>query len=227
MESKLYNQEGKEVGTVALPGAVFGVPRNNVLLRQVILAMKANARQSSAHTKNRSEVSGGGKKPWRQKGTGRARHGSSRSPLWRSGGVTFGPRTERSFEQKINKKERAKALALVLSEKERRGEVIFLDTLLISSAKTKDAKAMLARLAAIPGAADIMLKRKNAVCVSLPEHDTGVERSFQNLGNTLVTDVMNVNPLNALQYKYMIIARPDASLPLLEKRMRVKKEFKM
>ncbi|OGZ15819.1 MAG: 50S ribosomal protein L4, partial [Candidatus Lloydbacteria bacterium RIFCSPLOWO2_02_FULL_51_11] len=84
MESKLYNQEGKEVGTVALPGAVFGVPRNNVLLRQVILAMKANARQSSAHTKNRSEVSGGGKKPWRQKGTGRARHGSSRSPLWRS-----------------------------------------------------------------------------------------------------------------------------------------------
>ncbi|MBI3019785.1 MAG: 50S ribosomal protein L4 [Parcubacteria group bacterium] len=163
MQSKLYNQDGKETGTITVPERVFNVPRNNDLLHQVITAMQANARQGSANTKDRSEVSGGGKKPWRQKGTGRARHGSIRSPLWRGGGITFGPRTERIYERKINKKMRAQALAVVLSEKMRHGEIIFLDALALSPAKTKNAKAILARLAAIPDARAIAEKKKNAV----------------------------------------------------------------
>ncbi|MBI3074736.1 MAG: 50S ribosomal protein L4 [Parcubacteria group bacterium] len=219
VQSKLYNQDGKETGTITVPERVFNVPRNNDLLHQVITAMQANARQGSANTKDRSEVSGGGKKPWRQKGTGRARHGSIRSPLWRGGGITFGPRTERIYERKINKKMRAQALAVVLSEKMRHGEIIFLDALALSPAKTKNAKAILARLAAIPDARAIAEKKKNAVLLSLSKDDSAVRRGFQNFGNVAVVDTMNLNPLSLLQYKYVILTEPEVSVPMLEKRI--------
>lgn len=219
MESKLYNQEGKEIGTVALPARVFGVPRNNGLLHQVITSMQSNARQGSANTKDRSEVSGGGKKPWKQKGTGRARHGSIRSPLWRGGGITFGPRTERDYNKKNNKKMRAQALAAALSLKTRHGEVFFLDELALSPAKTKNAKAILSRLARIPGADGIVKKRKNSVCFSLSKDNSSVRRSFQNFGNVAVTVTEDLNPLHAVQYKYLIIISPGVSIPILEKRI--------
>src|SRR3989338_8920163 len=106
MDAKVYNVKGKEVSSIELPESVFGVKKNDSLVRQVVLGMQANARTPVAHTKDRGDVRGGGKKPWKQKGTGRARHGSIRSPLWRGGGTTFGQRKERDYAQKINRKMR-------------------------------------------------------------------------------------------------------------------------
>ena len=134
---KTYDQTGKEVGQTRLPLEIFGVKMNQDVVHRVVLAQRANQRQITAHTKDRSEVRGGGKKPWRQKGTGRARHGSIRSPLWRGGGVTFGPRKERNFKQKINKKMRRKALFMVLSAKAKDNLLVILSDLKLEKPKTK------------------------------------------------------------------------------------------
>ena len=219
METKLYNQDGKEVGNIALPDAVFNAKRNDRLLQQVVLAMQSNARQSTAHTKDRREVSGGGKKPWKQKGTGRARHGSIRSPLWKGGGTTFGPRHERNYEQKASKKMRARALAVALSEKFRHGELFFVDSLAPAGAKTKSAKAIISRLGAIPGAEKLAKRKQNALYISLPGSDAAVERSFRNIGSVEVAEVRNMNPVDALRYKYVAIVRPADALKILEKRV--------
>ncbi len=110
MEAPIYNTQGKKSGTLTLPENVFDVAWNDSLMHQVVTSMQANARVSIAHVKDRGEVSGGGKKPWRQKGTGRARHGSIRSPIWKGGGVTHGPTKNKDYSRKIPKKMRAKAL---------------------------------------------------------------------------------------------------------------------
>src|SRR3989344_6480741 len=110
IEASIFSMDGKKVGAVTLPESLFGAPWRSDLVHQVTTAMQANARQNRANTKDRAEVSGGGKKPWKQKGTGQARHSSSRSPIWRHGGVTFGPRSERDYTEKINKKMRIGAL---------------------------------------------------------------------------------------------------------------------
>src|SRR3989344_1535406 len=108
MEAKIYDNKGKEKGTLTLSASVFGFPWNAELVRQVFLSERANARKVLAHTKDRSEVSGGGKKQWQQKGTGRARHGSSRSPIWVGGGISHGPRNEKNFDRKVSKKMKTK-----------------------------------------------------------------------------------------------------------------------
>ena len=136
MDTKIYSQDGKESGSIALPESVFGVAWNDDLMHEVVVAMRGNARQGTAHTKDRGEVRGGGKKPWRQKGTGRARHGSRRSPLWSGGGTTFGPRTEKDYSRKVNKNARSKALAITLSKKLADGEMIFVDALSFEAPKT-------------------------------------------------------------------------------------------
>src|SRR5438128_620292 len=133
----LYNVKREKVGTVELPEAVFGVPWKNAVVKQVLDAQLANRRIPWASAKDRSEVRGGGRKPWRQKGTGRARHGSTRSPIWVGGGKAHGPRPERDYSQKINKKMRRAAIAMVLSKKLTDGELSILDTLTIEAPKTK------------------------------------------------------------------------------------------
>jgi len=133
----LYNQEGKEIGKAELTSEIFDVKLNSNLVHQAVVAQTANKRQVLAHTKDRSEVRGGGKKPWRQKGTGRARHGSIRSPLWRGGGITFGPTNERNFSLKINKKAKRKALLMCLSDKAKNERIILVDNLELAEAKTK------------------------------------------------------------------------------------------
>ena len=149
MESKLYNIQGKEAGNIEIPESIFGLPWNADLVHQVVTSMQANARPTVAHTKDRGEVRGGGKKPWQQKGTGRARHGSSRSPIWKGGGTTHGPRKERNYSVKINRSMSRKALLVVLSRKYKDGEVIFVDSLEQSAPKTAAAKKTLMGLASI------------------------------------------------------------------------------
>lgn len=133
----IYNQQGEKTGEKQLNEVVFGVKVKPEVIHEVVVGQMANLRQPLAHTKTRSEVRGGGRKPWRQKGTGRARHGSIRSPLWIGGGVTFGPRKERNYKVKINKKVRRKAIFMILSDKVADNRLILLDKIELPEAKTK------------------------------------------------------------------------------------------
>ena len=146
MKVSVYNKQGKEQKTVELPATVFSVALKPDVVKQVIVAIHANQREVYAHTKGRSEVRGGGKKPWRQKGTGRARHGSTRSPIWVGGGVTFGPTKERNFSKKINKKVRRLALKMVLSDKAENKAIVVVEDLNMEVIKTKAVADMLKAL---------------------------------------------------------------------------------
>ena len=222
LEVPVYSQDGKSAGTQKLPEAVFGSPWNADLVHDVVVSMQSNARANTAHTKMRGEVSGGGKKPWRQKGTGRARHGSTRSPIWRGGGVTFGPRNDRNYTRKINKNARAKALACVLSQKWADGEIVFVDTLSFEKPKTADARAFLNAMAKVEGAESVGTKKANAALVLLTERDENAELSFRNFGNIQITHVKDVNPVDLLTYKYVIVAKPEDALKVLESRVSTK-----
>src|SRR3989339_1594785 len=138
MNLPIYNIEGHETGKISLNPKIFGVKTKSWILHQVIVAQQANSRVNVAHTKTRGEVRGGGKKPWKQKGTGRARHGSIRSPLWRGGGITFGPLNTRNFKIKVNKKAKKKALLMTLTSKAINQKIILLEKLEIDQAKTKN-----------------------------------------------------------------------------------------
>lgn len=222
LEAPVYSQTGKEVGTIALPEAVFSAPWNADLVHEVVVSMQSNARAGTAHTKGRGDVRGGGKKPWKQKGTGRARHGSSRSPIWSGGGVSHGPRNDKDYTRKINKNVRAKALACVLSEKFAQGELTFVDTLAFTEPKAAAAKAVIAALGAIEGKSTLATKRKNAALIVLTERDLNAELSFRNFGNIEVVQVKDVNPIELLTYKHVIVAKPDAALVTLSGRAATK-----
>lgn len=219
MNAKIYSKEGKEAGSLTLSEAVFGVAWNPNLVHEVVIGMQANARANTAHTKDRGEVRGGGKKPWKQKGTGRARHGSNRSPIWTGGGVTFGPRNEKVYAVKINKKARAKALASVLSKKLVDNEVLFIDSLTMGEPKTKEAKAVILAIAKGSGYDTLATKRKNAALVVLATRDEATEKSFRNFGNIEVMQAKDVNPVELLTYKYVVVADPQTSLEIFEKRI--------
>ena len=167
METQIYNQKGEAVKKIKLPEEVFGLDWNDDLVHQVVVSMASNRRDAIAHTKNRGDVSGGGKKPWRQKGTGRARHGSIRSPIWRGGGITFGPLNERNWSKKINKKMKVKALFTVLSQKLKDSEILFVDNFNFEAPKTKMAKGILEKLSEIKGFDNLLKKRKNSVYVRI------------------------------------------------------------
>lgn len=219
-EMKIYSMQGKEVGSIALPESIFGVPWRADLVHQVTTAMQANARQNRAHTKDRSEVSGGGKKPWKQKGTGQARHGSSRSPIWRHGGITFGPRNARDYSEKINKRMRVGALLSALSKKAKDGEIIFVDALSFSAPKTSVARAFIVALANGAGAAPLAIKKKNAALLALSSYDANTIKSFNNIGNLMTEELRNLNPLDVLTHKYLIVEKPEAAFKALLARAR-------
>jgi large subunit ribosomal protein L4 len=217
MDAKIYDVKGKEAGTFALPEAVFGQKWNANLVHEVVVSMQSNARAGTAHTKFRGEVAGGGKKPWKQKGTGRARHGSSRSPIWVGGGVAHGPRTEKSYAKKINKNVRGKALAVALSKKNADGMVVFVDSLGLTKPSAKQARAAIDALGSV--AKDLPIKRKNAALIVLSGRDQNAEKSFQNFGNVEVVQARDVNPVEVLTYKYVIVADAQASVEVLKSRV--------
>ena len=133
----VYNVEGKAVGEIELSQAVFGVTPDVALVHQVVVAQQANARRAIASTKTKGEVRGGGKKPWKQKGTGRARQGSTRSPQWVGGGIVFGPTSERNFSVKINRKTKKRAMCMILSDKVATNRLVVVDAINMDSPKTK------------------------------------------------------------------------------------------
>ncbi len=212
MEATVYSQTGKSTGKVTLPESVFGVPWNADLVHEVVRLMNSNARTPIAHTKTRGEVRGGGKKPWKQKGTGRARHGSTRSPIWVGGGIAHGPRNDKNFTRKINKKTRAKALYTVLSRKFKDGEILFVDSVDIAAPKAKDAKAIITALSTIKGYEKLATKRTNAAILAFDKKTDALTKSFRNFGNFSIEEFRNINPVSILNHTYLIVTNPAESL---------------
>lgn len=205
MQTKLYNQEGKVIGSAMLEPTMFELPLNRGLVSRAVLTQRANARQVVAHTKTRSEVRGGGRKPWRQKGTGRARHGSIRSPIWVGGGVTFGPRSDRSFGRAINRKELRKALFMTLSEKARADHVIVLDDLAFTESKTKHMAELLKNLS---------LDERPTLVVQ-PRPDQTVVKAGRNLPHVTTILANSLNVFDVLRHDFLLL--PKASLDVLKK----------
>ena len=221
MKVKVYSSDGKSKKDIELPENIFGLPLNKSLVHQVVVSMMSNQRVNIAHTKNRGEVSGGGKKPWKQKGTGRARVGSSRSPIWRGGGVTFGPRNERNFKRKINQKQKTTALFQILSQKLRDGEIIFVDDISFKEPKTQEAKKVLENLSEVKGFEQILAKKKNASLIAnANEKDDNFIKSFSNFSNISVEEFRKINPLEVLRYKYLVIVNPEEGLKTLEAKIK-------
>ena len=217
-EMAIFAMDGSQKGTIKLPENLFNLKWNADLVHQVVTGMQANARNVIAHTKHRGEVRGGGKKPWKQKGTGRARHGSSRSPIWKGGGVTHGPRNSRVFEVKINRKMRRVAFLTVLSRKAKDGEVIFVEKINMSAPKTAVAKSMLSAVAKAAGANALVAKSKNAAMFAFAEPNEAVKKSFRNIGNISIEEVRNLNPVDLMTNRYLVIENPEKAFELLSGR---------
>ena len=215
MEAPVYSQKGAATGKISLPEGIFGLPWNADLVHEVVRLMNSNSRTNVAHTKTRGEVRGGGKKPWKQKGTGRARHGSTRSPIWVGGGVAHGPRNDKNFSRKINKKARTKALFTILSKKFKDGEILFVDNVSMATPKSKDAKNVLVSLSKIKGFEKLSTKYENAAIIAMDRKVDAVEKSFRNFGNVSVEEFRNINPVNVLNHTFLIVANPAESLKLL------------
>jgi len=193
---KVFNQEGKEVSELKLNEVIFDLPWNADLVHQAVRVALANKRQILASTKDRSEVSGGGRKPWRQKGTGRARHGSIRSPIWKGGGITFGPTKERNFKLKINKKMARKAFLTALSTKAKDSELLVLDDLKLSAPKTKEMAKIMKNFSQV----------KNSLLV-LAGKNEDLKKAGRNLPNLRIINIDNLNILDILKYKHLIFTK--------------------
>lgn len=201
----VYNQSGEKQSELQMNEAVFGVATNSSLVHQVYVAMRANARQPFAHTKMRGDVRGGGKKPWKQKGTGRARHGSIRSPLWRGGGITFGPLSERNYAQKINKKMKAGAVKSCLSDKVSHDRLI-----VVEGYDFKGKSQIVSKFrSALPGSG-----RSTMLLVS--ECTPELTHATRNVHNLDVVRAADVSVVDLMHHQY-VIASKDAVIAL-EKR---------
>jgi large subunit ribosomal protein L4 len=204
MKVAVYNLQGKEVKQIELNDEVFNVAVKPAVIHEIFVAQRNNARESWADTKKRGEVRGGGKKPWQQKGTGRARHGSIRSPIWKGGGVTFGPLTDRNYKTKSNKKTRRLATRMCLSDKAQQGALFVVENFSFTEPKTKLFAAL---LKALP------VKQKSFLFVTAGK-DATVLRATSNLKKIKTTRAEDVNVVDLLS-KQGIIASVD-SLKKLE-----------
>jgi len=202
MKIDIYNQEGKKIEQLNLPKEIFEKDFNSDLVHQVLVCMQANRRRVIAHTKDRGEVRGGGKKPWRQKGTGRARHGSIRSPLWIGGGVTFGPTKERNYKKNIPLKMKRNALKCVLSQKLRDKEIFVIDALNIEEPKTKIIGDILEKF--VKG---VKKERFKTLLIILDKKDDKIIRAVKNIPNIDVIEARNLNALDIASYRDLLITK--------------------
>ena len=205
MKISVYNQEGKEIEKADLPSAIFDTPWNADLVHQVVVSQQSNRRVVMANTKGRGEVRGGGKKPWAQKHTGRARHGSIRSPLWKGGGVTGGPTKERVFSKKINKKMRIHALFAVLAAKARENALVVLDTLEAAGRKTKNLKGVLSKLPS----------NTRPTLLILPSMERNLLSAAKNIPFVQTIQAKDLNALDVATFQYVVL--PQSSLEVIEK----------
>lgn len=200
MDYPLYNQKAENIGKIDLPDQIFNLEMNNDLVHQVVTSQRSNKRQVIAHAKGRGEVRGGGKKPWKQKGTGRARVGSIRSPIWKGGGATFGPTKERIFKKKINKKMARRALFMTLSSKAKDKQIFILDNIRLEEPKTKEMAMILKNFSSL-------MSNKPKTLLVLPSMEDKVKRSSKNLPNFSAVEARNLNPLEVLSYKYLVLVK--------------------
>lgn len=192
---KVYNIKGEKVKDIELSKDVFGLPSNNELVHQVYVSLSANQRRVIASTKDRGERAGSGKKPWKQKGTGRARTGSVRNPIWRKGGIVFGPTNERNFKKKINKKANAKAIQIVLSEKVRSGNLVVLDKIELKEKKTKEVASIFDNL-----------KIAGKTLLGLSEKEKDVYMCSRNIEKVDTLPIAGLNVLDMLNTKNLVLS---------------------
>lgn len=211
MKYPVYNSQGDKIKDVELSSRIFGVKVKPEVIHQVVVAQQANSRQVLAHTKTKDEVRGGGKKPWKQKGTGRARHGSSRSPIWVGGGVTFGPRSNRNFTKAVNKKQKQLALAMCLSDKVNDKVLVVFDKLAVATGKTK---ALSAWLKEIKNKVESIGKSKKFLLV-LDNNDKQTINSALNLSsvNTILANSLNCVDL----LKYDAVLTSEKAVEMIDK----------
>jgi large subunit ribosomal protein L4 len=195
IKAKLYNSDGEAKKEIKLNPAIFEVKVKDSVVHQSLVAFLANRRQPIAHTKMRGEIRGGGRKPWRQKGTGRARHGSIRSPLWRGGGVVFGPRADKNFAKKINKKMRRLALFMVLSDRAKEKLVSVIEKLNIAEAKTKSLVLLLKKMSLA-----------NNTLIVLEKMDKKIALAVKNLPQVEAISANSLNIYELLNYKNILFA---------------------
>lgn len=191
----VYKQSGEVAGKINLSDAVFGAEYNEALIHQVVVAQLANQRQGTKCALTRAEVRGGGRKPWRQKKTGRARHGSIRSPQWTGGGVVFAPKP-RDFTQKINKVAKANALCSALSAKVRDDEILVLDSINLIDNKTKEVQQILDNL-----------KLEKSVLLVLPEHNENIVRAARNIPNVTTIESSLINVYDVVSHNKCLILK--------------------
>jgi len=206
----VYNSEGKETDQVSVKDAIFHAKINAGLLQEVVVAFLAARRGANAHTKYRSEVRGGGKKPWRQKGTGRARHGSTRSPIWRGGGVTFGPRNTRNYTKKVNAKARRSAVRMALTQKAEDKKIVVVDSLKLKEPKMKELMAAIKNLP----------KLRHAILMLDKDYQLAVQAS-KNAKKLFVISPRSANAYDILRHDGIIITK--AALKQLETHLSPKK----
>jgi len=193
MKAEIFNQENQKVGIIDLPDQVFNAKWNPKLVHQVYVAQISSSRKPLAHTKDRSEVAGGGKKPWRQKGTGRARHGSSRSPLWVGGGVTFGPTNQKNFYKKINKKMKRNAIFSLLSKKLADNEIKIIDDLNIENNKTRNVVAMIKKF----------FKKQASILFVTIKDNKSIFLAARNIPKVSILHMDSLNLYDCLVHKYI------------------------
>lgn len=220
MKAKVYNQKGKEIKEVNLPENIFGLEFNNDLVSQALYIQRSNRRAGIAHTKDRGEVKGANQKPWRQKGTGRARHGSKRSPVWVGGGVTHGPRNEKNYKKDLPKGIKTQALFNLLSAKLKDGKILFVDEVKIESAKTKDAVEVMKNISSIKDFENLSFKKKGNVYMTFPKLEENEKRSFRNLPYVNACNMEDLNPLDIANARYLVIINPEATVEYLQNKIK-------